>query len=187
MQKSFFQTIALFVLLTTTSQNAYCQAVMTTTTAPNTKDSRQNQTYIGRKGPDLPKHLDIVITINNDSLRYELFWHWYTDSYAELRQITIPINNINKNDSLVFKINEKSIHLIDKRYNIDKQLKIPKRAVSAERMRKISYAQKIAEKNGLIHFDLYEREDLRLNETSMTKIKILDTQGNDYISIIYKI
>ena len=129
----------------------------------------QNQTYIGRKGPDLPGHLDIVITVNNDSLRYELFCHWYTDSYDELRQITIPINNIDKNDSLVFKINEKSIHLIDKKYNIDKQLKISKRVVSAERMRKISYAQKIAEKIGLTHFNLYEWEDLKLNEEEFYK------------------
>jgi len=38
MKKLFFYTIATFVLLTITSGNGYCQAVMTMTTAPKTKE-----------------------------------------------------------------------------------------------------------------------------------------------------
>ena len=132
----------------------------------------QNQ-YIGRIGLDLPGHLDVAITINNDTLRYELFNHWYTKSYAELRQITIPINEIEKytsiNDSLQFVINEKFIHLIDKKYGINKKIKLEKKYISISYMRKISYAQKIAEENGLMHYNLYSDEDLRLNEDDFCK------------------
>jgi len=129
----------------------------------------QGQTYKGRKGPDLPGHLDIVITIYNDTLRYELFNHWYTDSYAELRQITIPINEISTNDSIIFKINEKSIHLIDEKYGINKQIKQTKRYFSATKMRKISYAHKVASENGLMHYNLYTHEDLMLGEDEFYK------------------
>jgi hypothetical protein len=133
----------------------------------------QNQTYTGRIGLNLPGHLDVVITIYNDTLRYEVFNHWYTDSYAELRQIIISINEIEKNtsenDSIVFIINEKSIHLIDKMYRINKQIKNTKLCTSVYKMRKISYAYKIAQENGLMHFDLYRYEDLGLNEDEFCK------------------
>ena len=131
----------------------------------------QNQTYTGRKGLNLPGHLDIAITIDDETLRYELFNHWYTDAYTELRQIIIPINDINKynSDSIAFKINGNFFHLIDKKYNIDKRLKISKRNTSIEKMRKISYAYKIAKENGLKHYDLYKRKDLELNENEFYK------------------
>jgi len=171
MKKIIFHLTAIFILLTATSGNAYCQSVMTMTTQKKElTGSMQNQTYTGRIGSKFfPSHLDIVITINNDSLRYELFNHWYCRSYAELRQITISINDINKNDSIVFKINEKSIRLIDKKYGIYKRIKSIKLCISVEKMRKISYAHKIATENGLRHFDLYEWKDLELNENEFYK------------------
>ena len=134
----------------------------------------QSQTYTSRIGLKFfPCHWDIAITINNDTLRYELFNHWYCRSYAELRQITVPINEIEKytlsKDSIQFVIKKESIYLIDKKYGIKKRIKNKKLCISTEKMRKISYAHKIAIENGLMHYNLYTDEDLQLNEDDFCK------------------
>jgi len=141
----------------------------------------QDKAYLGRKGINLPGHIDIAITINNDTLRYELFNHWYTESYAELRQVLIPVKDLelysSANDSLSFKVNEKYIHIVDKKYGINKKIKSRKDSTPIEIMRKISYAYKIAKENELMHFNLYISDDLKLNERDFQKKieKNLDT------------
>jgi len=133
----------------------------------------QYKTYIGRKGLNLPGHIDIAITIDSDTLRYELFNHWYTDSFEELKQIIIPLKDIkmydSTNDSITIDLNEEYVYLVDKKYGISQKIKNNKSSVSVERMRKISYAHKIAKENGLRHFDLYIFEDLKLNESEFRK------------------
>jgi hypothetical protein len=51
------------------------------------------ETFTSRKGSKFfPGHLEVVITVDSKNVRYELFNHWYSLSYAELRQITIPLD-----------------------------------------------------------------------------------------------
>jgi hypothetical protein len=135
--------------------------------------------YTSRKGTKLfPGHLDIVITIEEDYLRYELFNHWYTSSYAELRQISIPIDSIasfnHSNDSISISISDTKVHLIDKRYNIKKVIRHKDLCTSPEDMRKISFAYEISINNDSInHYDLYDTEDLNLTEQEF-KEKVIE-------------
>jgi len=49
-------------------------------------NSYSQDTFTSRKGfKFFPGHLDVVITVNDSNVRYELFHHWYSLSYAELR------------------------------------------------------------------------------------------------------
>ncbi|WP_410877852.1 hypothetical protein [Myroides sp. DW712] len=64
----------------------------------------QEQVFTSHKGPKfLPGHYDITITVHNDTLKYELFNHWYSRSYAQLRNVSIPLSDIHKQDSITFK------------------------------------------------------------------------------------
>jgi len=124
-----------------------------------------------------PGHLDLAISINNGNLRYELFNHWYTGSFAELRQFVIPLDSLDhynkSNDTLNFKLYPDKIYLIDKRLNIEKNIKHRKLCYSVENMRKISFAFKVSTKYvNLHHYDLYNSEDLILNENEF-KDKVL--------------
>ena len=130
----------------------------------------QEEIFTSRKGSKFfPRHLDIVLTINNENVQYELFNHWYSGSYSELRKISIKINEIEKfnstNDSIKMAINKNSISLIDKKHKINKKVKKRKLCMSIENMRKISYAYKISNENKIGHFSLYNYEDLKLTET----------------------
>ena len=126
--------------------------------------------YTSRKGPKfLPGHLDIVVTINKNNVRYELFNHWYAGSYAELRQISIPLDSLNKfntsNDSIAINIQGKKLKLTDKKFNINKKIRHRKLCISPENMRKISYAYKVSSQyKDIMHYDLYDWEDLKLTE-----------------------
>jgi hypothetical protein len=84
--------------------------------------------YTSRIGSKFfPGHLDIVITVDNNVLRYELFNHWYYGSYAELRQISINLDNLERfnqsNDTISIKIFGDKIHLIDKSFRINKKIR----------------------------------------------------------------
>ncbi len=130
------------------------------------------QTYTSRKGSKFfPGHLDISITVDNRCVRYELFNHWYSFSYAELRQIKIPLDSLDefnqKNDSIKIILEKGKIKLIDKKYQIFKKIKHKNLCASESTMRKISFAYEISRKqNGIRHFELYDREDLNLDEKS---------------------
>jgi hypothetical protein len=129
------------------------------------------ETYTGTKGSKLfPGHLHAFITVDSSSVKYELFNHWYNASYAQYREMSIPINQLGElrieKDSLVITIHNGKVKLNDKKYKIKKTIKHQKSCAALTTMRKISYANTLAEKvEDLRHFDLYEQTDLKLSET----------------------
>jgi len=128
------------------------------------------ETYTARKGSRLfPGHLHIVMDVDSNEIHYQLFNHWYSWSYAQLRDIKIPISELDKygekNDTLTIIILKNEVKLIDNKNKLDRKIKHQKLCASVETMRKISYANSIAEKHeDMMHFHLYEREDLDLSE-----------------------
>jgi len=133
------------------------------------------ENYTSRKGSKFfPGHLDIFITIDKNELRYELFNHWYTGSYAQLRQITIKLDSLEKfnftNDSITISILKNKVHLTDKKFRINKNVKHRSLCTSIESMRKISYAYKVSsDYEKIMHYDLYKSEDLNLSEEEFKK------------------
>ena len=131
--------------------------------------------YTSRKGSKFfPGHLDIVVTVDKNYLRYELFNHWYAGSYAELRQISIPLDSLKKfnlsNDSIVINILDKKIQLTDKKFNIHKRIRHRKLCISPENMRNISYAYKVSTQyKDTRHYELFNWEDLKLTEEEFRK------------------
>ncbi len=127
------------------------------------------RTYTSHKGSRFfPGHLDISITVENDTILYELFNHWYSLSYAELRQLSIPTSELDKwnlNDSIrITASNSRNFKLIDKRYNVRRTIKHRNICASTETMRKISFAYEISQANDLRDYALFERTDLQLSE-----------------------
>lgn len=134
------------------------------------------ENYTSRIGSKFfPGHLDIVVTIDTNVLRYELFNHWYSGSYSELRQLSIRKDSLKLfnqlNDTISFNLLDNKIHLIDKRFGINKKIRYKKLCASPDNMRKISYACKVSSMNGKIsHYELYDWEDLKLSEEKFVKI-----------------
>ena len=137
--------------------------------------SYSQDTFTSRKGSKFfPGHLDIVITVDNKNVRYELFNHWYSHSYAELRQITIPLESLNdfnqKNDSIKIISHKGKVKLIDKKYRLSRNIKHKKLCASISTMRKISFAYKQSlQYKDIRHFELYNQEDLVLSEEDFKK------------------
>lgn len=112
--------------------------------------------------------------MDNKTIRYELFNHWYSLAYAELRQITIPLNSLNKfnqmNDSIKVEFHNGKVKLIDKKYKLSKKIKHRNLCASASIMRKISFAYKLSnEHKDISFFELYEHDDLNLDEEVFKK------------------
>ncbi len=131
--------------------------------------SRAQETFSARKGPKiLPGHFDVVVTVDDKVVRYELYNHWYYRSYAELRQLTIALDTLDafnrRQDSLKIELQQGKIKLVDKRYRLSKKMRHTALCASLPIMRKISFAQKFASKEGLMHFDVYNYQDLELSE-----------------------
>lgn len=124
--------------------------------------------YSAKKGPRfMPGHLHIVVEIENDTLRYQLFNHWYASSYKQLRDVRVAVNQLNtfNSDTLSFYILENKVKLMDREYKIKGAVKNQKLCASLDEMRKIAFAYSLIEKQkGLRHFDLYTQEDLSLPE-----------------------
>jgi hypothetical protein len=117
----------------------------------------------------------MVIAVDSNEVHYQLFNHWYSLSYAQYRDIKIPISDLAKyneqNDTLTIVVLDNKIKLIDKRNKLDRKVKHQKLCASVETMRKISYANSIAEKHeDMMHFHLYERDDLTLTEEKFKKL-----------------
>ncbi|QMU27963.1 hypothetical protein [Adhaeribacter radiodurans] len=128
----------------------------------------QNE-FTSRKGSKFfPGHYDIVITVNNSELKYELFNHWYSWSYAKYRQMTIPLNSLarfnQQNDSVKFHLLKNKVILVDKKYRLNRKIKHKNLCASAETMRKIDFAYQLSRANNIGHLALYEREDLKLSQ-----------------------
>ncbi len=138
--------------------------------------SFSQETYTARKGSRLfPGHLHMVISVDSIEIHYQLFNHWYHLSYAQYRDIKIPKSELDKygdqNDTLTIIILDNKIKLVDKRNKIDRRIKHQKLCATVETMRKISYANSIAEKHeDLMHFHLYESDDLDLTEEKFKKL-----------------
>lgn len=126
--------------------------------------------FTARKGSKFfPGHLDIVLTVDNNCVRYELFNHWYSGCYAELRQLKVKLDSLEtfnqSNDTIEIKLLGNRINLKDKKYNITCNVKNTRLCTSPERMRKISFAYKLAASNELGPQSLYTLEDLKLTES----------------------
>lgn len=127
-------------------------------------------TFTERKGTRFfPGHLHIVISVDSNEVHYQLFNHWYNLAYAQLRDLKIPIGDLAKydeqNDTLTIIQLDNKIKLLDKRNKLDRKIKHQPLCTSVATMRKIAYANSIAEKHeDMMHFHLYEHEDLELNE-----------------------
>lgn len=138
--------------------------------------SFSQETYTARKGSRFfPGHLHMVISVDSSEIHYQLFNHWYSLSYAQLRDIKIPSSELEKygeqNDTLTIIVLDNKVQLIDKKNKLDKKIKHQRLCASVETMRKISYANSIAEKHeDMIHFHLYEHDDLKLTEEEFIKL-----------------
>ena len=128
------------------------------------------ETFTETKGSRFfPGHLHMVMDVDSNEIHYQLFNHWYSWSYAQLRDIKIPISEFDKygeqNDTLTIIVLDNKVKLIDKRNKLDRKIRHQKLCASVATMRKISYANSIAEQHeDMMHFHLYEREDLDLSE-----------------------
>jgi len=137
--------------------------------------SFSQETYTASKGPKfLPGHLHIVISVDSTEIHYQLFNHWYTRSYAQYRDIKIPVNELDNygklNDTLTILELDNKIKLVDKRNKINTKVKHQKLCASVDTMRKISYANSVAEKHeDIMHFHLYDDDDLKLEEDEFIK------------------
>ena len=135
--------------------------------------------FTSRKGTKFfPGHYDIVITVDSKSVRYELFNHWYSWAYAENRQLTIPLDSINsfnqKNDTIKIKLYKRKVKLIDKKYRLSRNVRHRSLCTSVQTMRKISFACILSSENKDIrHLELFDREDLKLNEEEF-KRKVIE-------------
>jgi hypothetical protein len=138
-------------------------------------NSYSQDAFTSRKGSKFfPGHLDIVITVEHKNVRYELFNHWYSLSFAELRQIKIPLDSLNdfnqKNDSIKIELYKGNVKVVDKKYRLSRKIKHRNLCASASAMRKISFAYKLScGHKDIRHFELYDREDLRLEEEEFKK------------------
>jgi hypothetical protein len=138
------------------------------------------ETFTSRKGSKLfPGHHEIVITVDSCKVRYELFNHWYTNSYAELRQITIATDSLKhyseSNDTLQIIIADNYVKITDKRYKINKKVKHKRLCNKPDIMRKISFAHSQARKHkGIGHYELYTNADLKLNEADFKRLVLLN-------------
>ena len=113
--------------------------------------------------------------VDSTEIHYQLFNHWYSLSYAQYRDIKIPINELDNygenNDTLNIIMLDNKIKLVDKRNKLDRKIKHQRLCASVETMRKISYANSVAEKyEDMIHFHLYEHDDLKLTEEEFKKL-----------------
>jgi hypothetical protein len=127
--------------------------------------------YSARKGSRFfPGHLDIVLTVDSNAVRYELFNHWYSWRYAELRQITVPLDSLESFNALpnamsITMLGNKKIKLKDKKYKLNRKIRQRSLCHSPENMRKVAFVERLLIGHETTRFsDLYEREDLRLSE-----------------------
>lgn len=136
--------------------------------------SYAQESFTGRKGSKFfPGHLDVVLTVENDTLQYEVFNHWYASSYATLRDLNIPLDNLaqfnQNNDSIKITMQRGKIKLIDKKYRLSKTIKHSTLCAPITTMRKIAFAYSLSEQANIRHFELYNHEDLQLNEEEFKK------------------
>jgi hypothetical protein len=129
--------------------------------------------FTGKKGSRLfPGHWHSVIIVNDEHVHYQLFNHWYSRAYAQLRDTIIPLNEVvsfNKDKStkstIMLSISKKKIRLIDDVYGIKHSLKRKKLCADLDTMRKISFAYEYSKKNENVHFqELYTQAELELGE-----------------------
>ncbi|QNF34197.1 hypothetical protein HUW51_16260 [Adhaeribacter swui] len=133
--------------------------------------------FSSRKGTKFfPGHLDIAVSVDENNVKYELFNHWYSRMYSQLRQIEIPINSLKSfnqdNDSILIKIFNNKVSLTDKRYKLNRKVRHRSLCNSIENMRKISFAVDLALQHSIGPHGLYSYEDLKLDEIEF-KQKVL--------------
>lgn len=137
----------------------------------------QERVYTAGKGLKfVPGHLHAVVTVGEKSLRYELFDHWYSGMYIDRRQMVIPIEQLNefgvKNDTLEILVLKNRVHIRDKRFHLNKNIKQGGICASAGYMRKVSFAGRISEKHGLGPRALFNHDDLEKLTEDEFKAKV---------------
>lgn len=64
--------------------------------------SYAQEVYTARKGSKFfPSHLHVVIKVDSAEIHYQLFDHWYSWSYAQLRDVRIPTNWISTESKMI--------------------------------------------------------------------------------------
>ena len=140
-----------------------------------TINASTQEVYSAKKCSRLfPGHAHVLITVDTENIHYELFNHWYSLSYAQYRDLIIPLHELQEfnsnNDSIQLEIFDKKVKLVDERYGLKKNVKHQKQCASTEDMRKISYACEITSETNIKHFQLYDREELFLSEEEFEEL-----------------
>lgn len=139
-------------------------------------NSYSQQTFTAKKGSRwFPLHYHAVITVNSDTVHYQLFNHWYSHSYAQYRDIILPVNQLDSiqhyADSLTITIDDDKVMIVDEKYNFKKRIRHQRLCASVSTMRKVSFADSLAQnRNDLRHFLLYEHSDLDLSEDEFRQL-----------------
>lgn len=87
----------------------------------------------------------------------------------------MPLNDLekfnNQNDTLKIRILNNKIHLKDKKYKLNRNIKHQKLCASIDKMRKISYASELAKgHDNVLHFHLFTPEELELPEDHFRRL-----------------
>jgi hypothetical protein len=117
----------------------------------------------------IPGHYEIVLSIDENHVRYELFQHWYYQSYLKVRDLILSVNDSSgfssEHDSVHVFMKNKHIELIDARYRINKRVRKKAQRESVEVMRNSDFAYRLAENDEKVSFhELFESQDLNLPE-----------------------
>ena len=134
------------------------------------------RTFTAKKGIRwLPTHYHAVVSIDNDTVHYQLFNHWYSHSYAQYRDVIFPLNELpsihQKYDSLSLTISADKVKVNDAKYKFKKRVRHQKLCASISTMRKVSFADSLAHgEEGMMHFHLYEDSVLKLPEDEFRRI-----------------
>lgn len=129
------------------------------------------QEFIGKKGLKIfPGHLHAVVTVTKDSLHYQLFNHWYSKSYEQLRDLKFSVSDLQyftkTNDTLRVSLENNVVKLNDIQFKLKRALKNKKLCTSVSEMRKIAYAYQISREHAPLikHYQLFTPESLKLSE-----------------------
>ncbi|MNK23689.1 hypothetical protein D3C87_419870 [compost metagenome] len=131
--------------------------------------SAQDKIYTGRKGLKFfSGHIEIVVSVSADTLHYDLFDHWYSKSYSQLRDEKIALTDLTifnlDSQGITITLKGNKVIVRDRQYKINQRLKDKNLCVPVQEMRKIFYAYRVAKLNSLNNYDLYQNSDLKLSE-----------------------
>lgn len=127
----------------------------------------ENGIYFGEKG-FLPGSLTIILEINSDTVSYEIYNHYYTKGFYEIKkgELILSENLLNINDSIQISIKRNnSIVFNDKSLKLKKILRKNKNISHINYVRNLAFADKKSRLDTNINrWELYNNSsDLLLN------------------------